>query len=67
MRHLEERGMGPGRKRKVVGFSFGDSASAAPSQTPKATDEERMLVLRMLQDKKITVEEAEKLLNALDR
>lgn len=67
MRHLEERGMGPGRKRKVVGFSFGDSASAAPSQAPKATDEERMLVLRMLQDKKITVEEAEKLLNALDR
>ena len=67
MRHLEERGMGPGRKRKVVGFSFGDSASTAPSQAPKATDEERMLVLRMLQDKKITVEEAEKLLNALDR
>ena len=67
MRHLEERGMGPGRKRKVVGFTFGDSASAVPSPAPKATDEERMLVLRMLQDKKITVEEAEKLLNALDR
>jgi hypothetical protein len=67
MRHLEERGLGAGRKRKVVGFTFGDSASAAPIQTPKASDEERMLVLRMLQDKKITVEEAEKLLNALDR
>lgn len=67
MRHLEERGMGPGRKRKVVGFSFGDTASAVPSQAPKASEEERMLVLRMLSDKKISVEEAEKLLNALDR
>ncbi len=67
MRHLEERGIGAGRKRKVVGFSFGESAAAVPSQAPKATDEERMLVLRMLSDKKITVEEAEKLLNALDR
>lgn len=67
MRHLEERGLGAGRKRKVVGFTFGDSASSAPSPAPKATDEERMLVLRMLQEKKISVEEAEKLLNALDR
>ncbi len=67
IRHLEERGIGAGRKRKVVGFSFGDATPAAPSQAPKATDEERMLVLRMLSDKKITVEEAEKLLNALDR
>jgi hypothetical protein len=31
-----------------------------------ASDEERILVLKMLQDKKISVEEAEKLLQALD-
>jgi hypothetical protein len=31
------------------------------------SDEERMMELRMLQEKKISVEEAEKLLNALDR
>ena len=32
-----------------------------------ASNEERMIVLRMLQEKKISLEEAEKLLNALDR
>jgi hypothetical protein len=31
------------------------------------SEEERLMVLRMLQEKKITVEEAEKLLNALDK
>ena len=66
MRHLEERGVPVGRKRKVIGFSFGDSDIPAAAKPARATDEERMIVLRMLQEKKISVEEAEKLLNALD-
>lgn len=66
MRHLEERGITAGRKRKVVGFSFGDADNTTPAKAAGASDEERMIVLRMLQDKKISVEEAEKLLNALD-
>jgi hypothetical protein len=66
MRHLEERGISAGRKRKVVGFTFGDSNFNTPSKPAGASDEERMIVLRMLQEKKISVEEAEKLLNALD-
>ncbi len=63
-RELDEKGFG--RRDKVVGFSAQEPAQAA---NPKAgvSDEERLLVLKMLQDKKITVEEAEKLLNALDR
>jgi DUF4097 and DUF4098 domain-containing protein YvlB len=38
----------------------------APAKEPKATDEERMLILKMLQEKKITVEEADKLFEALE-
>jgi hypothetical protein len=67
MRHLEERGMSAGRKRKVVGFTFGENDPFTVKPPVRASDEERMLVLRMLQEKKISVEEAEKLLNALDR
>jgi hypothetical protein len=37
-----------------------------PAKEPKATDEERMLILKMLQEKKITVEEADKLFEALE-
>jgi hypothetical protein len=33
---------------------------------PSATDEERLAILKMLQDKKITAEEAEKLLSSLE-
>ena len=33
---------------------------------PQASDEERMAILKMLQDKKITAEEAEKLLVSLE-
>lgn len=38
---------------------------AAP-QPPQATEEERLMILRMLEQKKITLEEAEKLLEALE-
>jgi hypothetical protein len=68
-RKLDERGISVniGHSPKVVGFSM--DSNKTPVNSPKSgpTDEERMLVLKMLQEKKITVEEAEKLLNALDR
>lgn len=67
MRNLEERGFNALKGRKVVGFSTSDVKSASKTSRQGPSDEERMLVLRMLQDKKITVEEAEKLLTALDR
>ena len=52
---------------KVYGFGF-DPAADQPAAKEKrvASDEERMLVLKMLQEKKISVEEAEKLLQALE-
>lgn len=66
LRDLDDRGFNVGSQRKVVGFSMdGEKTSPTPKAGP--TDEERMLVLKMLQEKKITVEEAEKLLNVLDR
>jgi hypothetical protein len=36
------------------------------SPKPQASEEERMTILKMLQEKKITAEEAEKLLAALE-
>ncbi len=67
MRDLDERGFGSGRGRKMVGFSMNADKAANAAAKAGASDEERMLVLRMLQDKKISVEEADKLLNALER
>ncbi len=55
------------RKDKLVGFSFDETGPEKPQTTQAASDEERMMVLQMLQDKKISVEEAQKLLNALDQ
>jgi hypothetical protein len=51
---------------KVYGFGFGTNDETPVKEKKAASDEERMLVLKMLQDKKITVEEAEKLLQALE-
>ncbi len=44
------------------------STPPPPAQEPKepVTDEERLMILRMLEEKKITLEEAEKLLAALE-
>ena len=66
-REMDERGFPFGRQGKMVGFSMRNDKSASPNTKSGPSDEERLLVLKMLQDKKITVEEAEKLLNALDR
>jgi hypothetical protein len=67
LRNLDEKGIITGRPRKVVGFTIGEPGVAPAPLKAGPSDEERMLVLRMLQEKKISVEEAEKLLNALDR
>ena len=61
------RGFQVGRPRKVVGFSVNNDSEISQADKSGPSDEERMMVLRMLQEKKISVEEAEKLLNALDR
>ena len=74
MRKVEQRvqeaerrsGEGDGRRRK----SYGWVSPPAPPAPPKpkrapATDEERMMILRMVEQGKISVEQAEKLLAAL--
>lgn len=38
----------------------------APPKRPQASDEERMIILRMVEEGKISVEQAEKLLSALN-
>jgi hypothetical protein len=56
-----------GHDSRVVGFGFDAKEPESPAKEKSgASDEERMLVLKMLQEKKITVEEAEKLLQALE-
>jgi hypothetical protein len=66
-RHLERKfGRYSGRRGAHLTWSWDPSQT---SQTPKAdpvSDEERMTILRMLAEKKITSEEAEKLLSALE-
>lgn len=55
-------------RRAGQGFSFGFDAPAPPA-APKAspvTEKERMMVLQMLQENKISVEQAEALLRALE-
>ena len=72
MRRAEHRGFQPVRMGGLQG-AFGRSRpgsrrdTAAPSQPDEAvSDEERMTILRMLQEKKITAEQAEQLLTALE-
>lgn len=53
------------------GGAFGDETAAAPSATPQPSegpsDEERIAILRMLAEKKITAEQADQLITALER
>jgi hypothetical protein len=64
MRRSEENMRGQQGRR----FSFNWSAGHGPSVPPvePVSDAERMAILKMLQDKKITSEDAEKLLSALE-
>lgn len=55
--------IGGGRKHVDIGFQNGQPA--APRSEP-ITDEERLTILKMLQEKKISLPEAEKLLAALE-
>ena len=71
MRHAADKvqdfDFGKGSEGKVYGFGFDNNADAAEKKEKKVvSDDERMLVLKMLQEKKISVEEAEKLLQALE-
>ncbi len=54
------------RRRRSVQFTW--MAEPPPTETERepVTDEERLMILKMVEDKKITLEEAEKLLKALE-
>lgn len=57
----------PGRASMNIGrWEWDLTPREATTQEPSPTDEERLAILRMLQEKKITPEEAEKLLDALE-
>jgi hypothetical protein len=57
------KGMGPFGPKGTG--PFGPKETVEPPQ-PRVSSEERILILQMLQEKKISVEEAEKLLQALE-
>lgn len=66
MRYAERHGRHL-RAEMHIGPWKWDFASGGPTaKTEPVTDEERMAILRMLQEKKISAEEAEKLLAALE-
>ncbi len=74
MRKVEQRvqeaerrsGEGDGRRRKSTGWVSPPAPPAPPKpKRAPATDEERMMILRMVEQGKISVEQAEKLLAAL--
>ncbi len=54
------------RPHVVFGWDSSSRSSTAEPARDSVTDEERMTILRMLQEKKITSEEADKLLAALE-
>ena len=65
-RRISHRGSGK-PVFQVGPWSWDLSSKGVPMPIkPQATDEERMLILKMLQDKKITAAEAEKLLASLE-
>lgn len=56
------------RKAKRTGFTLGglETRGAPPPRHDPVTEEERLMILKMVQDGKITIEEAERLLAALE-
>ncbi len=71
MRRAEEkirRAESRSQQRPHILFGWDPSSRSMPSEPAgeHVSDEERMTILRMLQEKKITSEEADKLLAALD-
>jgi hypothetical protein len=66
-RQLERQfGKHAGRRGARFSWSWDPSQSPRTPKTDPVTDEERMTILRMLAEKKISAEEAEKLLSALE-
>jgi hypothetical protein len=63
VRHAEARAHQ--RPHVLFGWNAAPRSAAEPAGEP-VSDEERMTILRMLQEKKITSEEADKLLAALE-
>ncbi len=57
---------GPTVSTDTPASKAGSGQPAATPEPSKVSDEERMLILKMLQEKKITAEEAENLLEALE-
>ncbi len=57
---LEKRGI------YIPGLTNNPPAPAVETTNEPVSEDERLIILRMLQDKKITIEEAERLLEALD-
>lgn len=64
---IDHTGVNVERDGKHVGITFGTPVVKTEKRSSGPSDEERLLVLKMLQDKKITAEEADKLLSALDK
>lgn len=75
LRKAEQRAE-PGKRKRSFTFAFGAGSPPRPPGPPRppappeprepVTDDERLLILRMLEQKQISVEEAEKLLAALE-
>ena len=75
MQRAEEKAHAAERRSRFYGvvihngsakpFSSAARAASTPPGEP-VSDEERLTILKMLQNKKISIEEAEKLLTALD-
>jgi hypothetical protein len=56
----------PERSRGFAGITFEKPAEPAAEEKPHISENERMIILKMLAEKKITVDEADKLLKALE-
>lgn len=54
------------RSARAWNINFSARPGAAPTPVETTTDEERLMILRMLEQKKISLEEAERLLAALE-
>lgn len=61
---MEEKGIF--NRGGSASFTFEKPTPPGASEKPKVSEDERMMILKMLSEKKITVEEAEKLLKALE-
>lgn len=61
-RHVSQAGKHAAKKRHSIHLEFGNT----PSEKRKVSEDERLSILRMLEKGTITVEEAEKLMQALE-